>query len=92
MEWRQFVKKYYDERRATDKNYAFKSAMTDAKESYYSQSPGAKVKKSKKQLSGGVDPITEMNIDPPATPTAVVGGKKSKSKRYSKRRRTSKKR
>ena len=56
MEWTQFVTKYYNERRSKDKDYAFKSAMTDAKESYYSQSPGAKVKKhrkSKKQLSGG---------------------------------------
>jgi hypothetical protein len=52
MEWTQFVTKYYNERRATDKNYAFKSAMTDAKESYYSQSPGANVAVTKKRRTG----------------------------------------
>ena len=48
MEWSQFLTKYYNERMAKDESYEFKSAMTDAREPYYSQSPGAKVKKYRK--------------------------------------------
>ena len=48
MDWTEFVTKYYRERKSVDKDYKFKSAMTDATESYYSQAPGAKVKKYRK--------------------------------------------
>jgi hypothetical protein len=104
MEWKKFLVKFYNEKKEQDPEYKFKDAMKAAKVPYRKQlsggadpipetapdaSMGGGKKRSRKQLSGGEG---EGEVAPSPAPPAIGGGKKSKSKRYSKRRRTSKKR
>jgi hypothetical protein len=47
MEWKKFLVKFYNEKKAEDPEFKFKDAMKAAKGPY------------RKQLSGGAEPITE---------------------------------